>query len=209
MIDLGGDPIIERIVGDARRPVAVDPDAKARVMAAIRAEGAPGSFEADTAEFSLYRPAPRGILLTNGRLAALAAGLVGIGALLGTAFNFSRDSQPIGQPQVVAANSPSSQLPASPAADTVMTFVFVTHDASKVSLVGDFNQWSADATPMTRIANSNAWTVTVPLSAGRHLYSFYALGTDGEKWLADPNAPATPDDGFGRRNSVVLVGKGS
>jgi hypothetical protein len=210
MIDLGGDPIIERIVGDARRPVAVDPDAKARVMAAVRAEGAPGSFEADTAEFSLYRPAPRnGIVFSTWKLAALAASLVGIGALIGTAFNFSRDSQPTGQPQVVAADGPSSRLPASPAADTVMTFVFVTHDASKVSLVGDFNQWSAEATPMTRIANSNAWTVTVPLSAGRHLYSFYAIGSDGEKWLADPNAPATPDDGFGRRNSVVLVGKKS
>ena len=178
-------------------------------MAAVRAEGAPGSFEADTAEFSLYRPAARsGIQLSTWKLGALAAGLVGIGALIGTAFNSGRDSQPTGQPPVVAANSPSSPLPASHA-DTVMTFVFVTHDASKVSLVGDFNQWSADATPMTRIANSNAWTVTVPLSAGRHLYSFYALGTDGEKWLADPNAPATPDDGFGRRNSVVLVGKGS
>ena len=89
-----------------------------------------------------------------------------------------------------------------------MTFVFVTHDASKVALVGDFNQWNADATPMTRIANSNAWTVTVPLSVGRHVYSFYAVGADGEKWLNDPTAPATPDDGFGRRNSVILVKKG-
>ena len=89
-----------------------------------------------------------------------------------------------------------------------MTFVFVTHDASKVALVGDFNQWDAEATPMTRIANSNAWTVTVPLSVGRHVYSFYAVGADGEKWLTDPNAPATPDDGFGRRNSVVLVKRG-
>jgi hypothetical protein len=209
MIDLGReDPIIERIVGDARRAVAVDPGAKARVLAAIRAEGAPGSFEADTAEFSLYRPAPRGITLSTRHLAALAAGLVGIGALIGTAFNFGRDGLPTGQPPVVVANGPSSRLPASHS-DTVVTFVFVTHGANTVSLVGDFNQWDSAATRMTRIANSNAWTVTVPLSAGRHLYSFYAVGSDGEKWLTDPNAPATPDDGFGVRNSVMLVGKGS
>jgi 1,4-alpha-glucan branching enzyme len=88
-----------------------------------------------------------------------------------------------------------------------MTFVFVTHDASKVALVGDFNQWNAEATPMKRIANSNAWTVTLPLSVGRHVYSFYAVGADGEKWLTDPNAPATPNDGFGRRN-VILVKRG-
>ena len=206
MIDLGGDPIIERIAGEAKRPVAVDPDAKARLMAAIRAEGEPGSFEADTAEFQLYHREPRGITVRAGWLVAAAAGLVGIGILAG--LNFGRDSQEIGQPPVVAANSPSSRLPASLATDTVMTFVFVTHEASQVSLVGDFNQWNADATPMTRIANSNAWTVTVPLSVGRHVYSFYAVGADGEKWLNDPNAPATPDDGFGRRNSVILVQKG-
>jgi hypothetical protein len=208
MIDSGVDPIIERIASEARRPTAVDPEAKARLMAAIAAEGAPGSFEADTAEFQLYRPAPRGVTLTAGKLAALAAGLVGIGILVGTAINFGRDSQVIGQPSVVAVNDPPSRLPASSATDTVMTFVFVTHDASKVSLVGDFNQWDAEATPMKRIANSNAWSVTVPLSVGRHVYSFYAVGADGEKWLNDPNAPATPDDGFGRRNSVVLVKRG-
>ena len=206
MTDHGGDPIIERIAGEAKRPVAVDPDAKARLMAAIRAEGEPGSFEADTAEFQLYRPAPRGLTLSTGWLVAAAAGLVGIGILAG--LKVGRDNQVIGQPQVVATNVPPSSLPASKTTDTVTTFVFVTHDASKVALVGDFNQWNAEATPMTRIANSNAWTVTLPLSVGRHVYSFYAVGADGEKWLNDPNAPATPDDGFGRRNSVILVKKG-
>jgi len=76
-------------------------------------------------------------------------------------------------------------------------------------VVGDFNQWNAGATPMTRIENSNAWRVTVPMSVGRHLYSFFTVGTDGEQWMADPSAPAAPDDGFGRANSVIIVGKGS
>ena len=67
----------------------------------------------------------------------------------------------------------------------------------------------ADATPMRRIENSNAWSVTVPLSKGRHVYQFYAVDSEGEKWIADPSAPAVPDGGFGRANSVVLVGKGS
>jgi hypothetical protein len=202
------DPIIERIAAEARRPVVVEPDAKARLMAVISAEGAPGTFEADTAEFRLYRPHPRGVTLTAGKLAALAAGLVGIGVLVGNAIDLGRDSRLTGQPPVVVANNADSRLPASPGTDTVMTFVFVTHDASKVALVGDFNQWNAEATPMERIANSSAWKVTVPLSVGRHVYAFYAVGADGEKWLNDPNAPATPDDGFGRRNSVVLVKRG-
>ena len=205
MTDVSEDPIMERIAAEARRPVAMHPEAKARLIAAVRAEGAPGSFEADTAEFRLYRPARRGITVSVTR-AAIAAGLIGVGLLTGSFFG--RDSQLIGQGPLVAANGPSSRLPATSSTDTVMTFVFVTYDASKVSLVGDFNQWNAEATPMTRIANSNAWTVSLPLSAGRHVYSFYAVGADGEKWLTDPTAPATPDDGFGRRNSVVFVKKG-
>lgn len=205
MIDSELDPIIERIAREARRPVAVDPGAKSRLLAAIGAEGTPESLE-EGVEFA----APRrgGIVLSTGGFAALAAGLVGVGVLLGSSLGIGRDSQKTEQPTVAAAKSPSSLLPAS-TSDTVMTFVFVTHGASKVSIVGDFNQWNADATPMRRIENSNAWTVTVPLSAGRHVYSFYAVGEDGEKWLADPNAPAAPDDGFGRVNSVILVGKGS
>jgi hypothetical protein len=206
MIDSERDPIIDRIAREAQRPAAVDAGAKARLIAAIRAEGAPGSFE-DSVDVVAAPRRPQ-IMLSAPRFAALAAGLVGIGVLVGSAFNFGRDSQPTGQPQVVAANGPSSRLPAS-STDTLMTFVFVAQGASNVSVVGDFNQWDAAATPMKRIENSNAWTVTVPLSAGRHLYSFYAVGADGEKWLADPNAPAVPDDGFGRVNSVVLVGKGS
>jgi 1,4-alpha-glucan branching enzyme len=91
----------------------------------------------------------------------------------------------------------------------MMTFVFVTNSATSVSLVGDFNQWDAEATPMTRLGNSNAWSVTVPLSKGRHTYQFRAVDAEGEKWFADPNAPAVPDGGFGRVNSVVLVGRGS
>jgi hypothetical protein len=205
MIDAELDPIIERIARDARRPTAVDPDAKARLIAAVRAEGAPGAFDDDSA---VVAPARRGISLSTGRFAALAAGLVGIGVLTGWGIRSGRDSQQTGQPLVVVADGPSPRLPGSNTADTVVTFVFVTNGASKVSLVGDFNQWNADQLPMKRIANSNAWTVTVPLSAGRHIYSFYAVGADGERWLADPNAPATPDDGFGRRNSVIFVGQG-
>jgi 1,4-alpha-glucan branching enzyme len=90
-----------------------------------------------------------------------------------------------------------------------MTFVFIAPHATKVSVVGDFNQWNAEAAPMSRDRDTGVWTVSLPIAAGRHLYSFLSVGADGERWVADPYAPAAPDDGFGRVNSVVLVGKGS
>ena len=43
MSDSELDPVIERIVRAARQPVAIDPDAKARLLTAIRAEALPVS----------------------------------------------------------------------------------------------------------------------------------------------------------------------
>lgn len=200
MTDFELDPIIERIAREARRPVAVDRDARDRVLEAVRAEPVP--MRSRGGWRSVF--APRTVVVTPSRVATLAAGLVGIGVLLGIGSRFGRDGQETGQPK--AADVSSSHLPAF---DTVFTFVVIAPTAAKVSVVGDFNQWNAGATPMTRIENSNAWRVTVSMSAGRHLYSFFTVGKDGEQWLADPSAPAAPDDGFGRANSVIIVGKGS
>jgi 1,4-alpha-glucan branching enzyme len=74
--------------------------------------------------------------------------------------------------------------------------------ASRVSVVGDFNDWDAGATPLARMAGGGVWTVEVPLSAGRHVYTFVV---DGKRWVSDPSAPADNDDDFGRPNSVVTV----
>jgi hypothetical protein len=71
---------------------------------------------------------------------------------------------------------------------------------AQVSLVGDFNDWDITALPMT--LERGVWTVTVPLSPGRHVYAFVA---NGERWIADPRAPRAPDADFGRPGSVILV----
>ena len=81
----------------------------------------------------------------------------------------------------------------------VVRFVFVG-DAKSVSLVGDFNAWGPDATPLT--ANGNSWTVSVPLQRGRYEYAFIV---DGKRWVADPFAPASSDE-FDTRSSIVTVG---
>jgi hypothetical protein len=42
----------------------------------------------------------------------------------------------------------------------------------------------------------------VRLPAGRHEYAFLV---DGERWVADPNAPSSIEDEFGVESSVVTV----
>jgi hypothetical protein len=198
MTDFELDPIVERIVHEARRPVAVDPDARERLHAVIRAE-----LGSDRASGQWNSSKVRSISFSMPRFAALAAGLVGIGVLVGMGSNLGRGSRLTGQPsQVVDVQRP-------PASDTVVTFVFPAPSAEKVSVVGDFNGWNANATPMKRMGNTDFWSVTVPMSVGRHTFSYFAVTKDGERWSADPTRPAAPDDGFGRANSVVLVGTGS
>jgi 1,4-alpha-glucan branching enzyme len=94
----------------------------------------------------------------------------------------------------------STPVAASPGQQPLQ-FVLGAPEASAVTLVGDFNDWSVSATPL-RQAEGGVWTVTVPLPPGRYRYSFVV---DGKVWRNDPDA-ASMEDEFGRPNSVVTVG---
>jgi hypothetical protein len=85
--------------------------------------------------------------------------------------------------------------------DSVRFEIAVPPGAGGVSVVGDFNGWDAEATPMQREAATGAWTVEVPLTPGRHVYAFVI---DGTRWVVDPLAPQVPDAGFGPANAVVV-----
>jgi len=196
MTDPEDHPYVEWIAREARRPVITEAAARARIMELVRSEPLPSRRQ--TVWGRLLQP--RALTLSPLASAALAAGLVGIGLFTGL-FAFRRDGLPkAGQPMVAVSSEP--KLPAS---DTVVTFVFVGQ-ASSVSLVGDFNGWDAKATPMKTLTPQGAyWSVTLPLSVGRHLYAFVV----DSQWVTDQHAPLAPDDGFGRPNSVRLVGRGS
>ena len=195
-------PNVAAFAALARRPVAVDPAGRARVMEVIR--------RTSTAEFPLpigyRRRGWRRVLEPRIRLSpvastALAAGLVGIGVIVGMLAG-SRQA-PAGSPAAsFAEGTLASQTPRGIPKGTVK-FVLVAPHAHQVALVGDFNGWNAAATPMVRTQTGGTWTVELPLSAGRHLYSFVV---NGKEWVADPGAPLAPDDGYGAANSVVLVG---
>lgn len=89
------------------------------------------------------------------------------------------------------------------APDTVFVhFELTAPEARAVAVAGSFNGWRADALPMARNA-AGVWSVTVPLPLGEHRYQFVV---NGERWVADPGAPAQADDGFGGSNSVIVVG---
>jgi 1,4-alpha-glucan branching enzyme len=83
---------------------------------------------------------------------------------------------------------------------TFVRFVFVGQ-ARSVTLVGDFNGWGGETTPLTR-STSGAWTVSVPMPNGRHEYAFIV---DGTRWTPDPLAQTSSDD-FDTKSSIISVG---
>ena len=195
MIEPEMDPYVAWIAHEARRPAAIDPSAKARLIAAIRAEPRPVRHRRWR---WIIEPRPLALSPLGGL--ALAAGLVGIG-IFGELVRTHRDGRTTGEPRVLVAEQPPL-----PVHDTVTKFVLVAPHASRVSVVGDFNDWNANATPMQRTPTGGTWSVTVRLTPGRHVYAFEVDGVNGTQWVADPSAPLAPEDGFGAPNSVVLVG---
>lgn len=104
-----------------------------------------------------------------------------------------------------AGNSRRPLAPVSLAApETLLVrFELAAPGAREVSLSGSFNGWMAPGIALRKSAVPGLWTVTVPLPLGEHQYLFIV---DGTRWISDPSAHAQVDDGFGRTNSVIVVG---
>ena len=73
-------------------------------------------------------------------------------------------------------------------------------DASCVCVAGSFNDWSADATPLLKIAD-DSWAVELPLPPGRYEYRLVVDGV----WLHDPNAAELIPNPYGSLNSLIVV----
>jgi cyclomaltodextrinase len=73
----------------------------------------------------------------------------------------------------------------------------------QVTVAGDFNNWSRDATPL-KPQGDGSYGVSVELTEGVHHYKFVVDG----QWVNDPHSDPSLEesDGFGGKNSAVLVG---
>jgi hypothetical protein len=186
-----------------RQPVELGDGARDRLASALARE-------------TVRRPAPRlagaarwlvrplRMPLPPLAVGAAAAALVMCGILVGR--GLARDD---GSRARADATADATMVAARPAAARhadsarVVRFVLVAPRAGRVALVGDFNAWDAARTPMRATGDGGVWTVEVPVSAGRYLYAFVV---DGTQWVADPAAPLAPEEDFGTRNSVLVVG---
>jgi hypothetical protein len=104
---------------------------------------------------------------------------------------------------VVGAFALSRFLPPAGGDTVAVHFTLDAPEASSVTLVGSFSDWSADDRFRLTRAAGGTWELSVRLKK-HELYS-YGFLIDGEKWLADPRATESVDDGFGGSNSVLRL----
>jgi hypothetical protein len=191
------DELIERAAEALRRPMPMDPAVDARVMATVHA--LPRHRQARGRGWWSWLTQSRTVRVSPlGALAAAAAVLIAAVVVV------PRLTPNVGSDQVGATVQPPADGFAPIAADSthVVQFVFVAPTARSVSLVGDFNNWEMDATPLAAGPARSVWTVQLRLPNGRHRYAFVV---DDSTWAADPAAPPAAGDDFGMPSSVVTV----
>lgn len=187
----------ERIGELLRTRETLDASFEERLMTAVHAVGPyagrrPARFRAAMRWF--IRPQTVQLSPLSGLvLAAGVAGVVALGALTIT----RRDAGSS------VASVPSSVSSSASRHSRVVHFVITAPGAAQVALVGDFNDWDANATMLERASEQGVWTVALPLETGRYEYAFVV---NGSEWLADPTSPEAVEDDYGKPNSVVTVG---
>ena len=176
----------ERVLTAMRAPEILAPDFESRLMAQARAEIARRQATAARRNWWIT-----GRVFVTSPLSALAmAAGIALAAAASTLVVARRS-----EPTLIARH------------DTVefVRFVLVDSTARSVSVVGDFNGWKRDETPLNVASKPGVWSVSLPLSPGRHEYAFIV---DGKHWVVDPASIAASDE-FGTESSVVLVAPAS
>jgi hypothetical protein len=82
----------------------------------------------------------------------------------------------------------------------VVRLVYVPSDPGvrTVKVTGTFDDWDARGIALHR--KGDVWTAVLVLPRGTYEYMFVE---DGTRWVTDPLALETRDDGFGHRNAVL------
>ena len=199
MTERRGDPgpIVERALETLRDLPATDNEAVVRIVAAAARTRAQDTAPNDDDLLPFTAP-PRRPLWPFA--VAAAAVFIALGAGL-----VARQARS-GRTATTPAAESTAYLPVSaPVPDAVPVPTQFVYDgpARRVVLVGDFNNWDEQATPLEREPGSALWSVTVPIQRGRHIYAFLVDSV----WTVDKRAPVASDPDFGVTGSVILVGR--
>lgn len=190
------DELIGRVAAALSATPPARPGAIARVLMAVRATRVRNRV-------SLWRRV--GWWAEDTNVSARAAGVL-VAASLAIGFLLRGSVDERGDAAFAPSGTNVAMEPAAdrgPDARTMpVALVFDQPNATSVTVVGDFNGWNPDATPMTRVGVRGPWSATVLAKPGRHTYAFLV---DGATLVADPLAPKVSSADFGGDASVMMV----
>lgn len=178
------DEACDRLTSSLRRLGAVNPrqDFTDRVMERIGMAPKPILIRARIRNALLWLVRPRTLRISPLGGLAFAFSLV---LVLGMVFR-------TGQVEEIVA--PQDLAP--------VNFVLEAPEARDVAVIGSFNGWNAVGWGMRRDAATGRWFLSTVLPPGSHEYVFLV---DGVTPLPDAAAVLSVNDGFGSRNSVLVV----
>jgi hypothetical protein len=149
----------------------------------------------------------RTILSAAGRVLLSATMILAL-LILASGCDRTRPYPGLAQPSGGAAPAaPVVKAPAGGAAqapsktDAGWRFTLSAPAAANVSLAGTFNSWNTSADPLTK-GDDGVWFIVRPLDPGSHQYKFVV---NGSEWKTDPANPESADDGYGGKNSLLVV----
>ncbi|MGV3708304.1 MAG: isoamylase early set domain-containing protein [Gemmatimonas sp.] len=198
-----GNDTVDAAISALRVNVPVRSEWREGLLREIAAAPQPSIHASPVAE--RYERAPRSFFARSFAVrpltaiaACLLAMLSGVAGTLAVTRNAPAtvSSAEASPPLVNAANTRTSDN------RQIVRFALVARGAASVSLVGDFNNWDPQSTPLRMAPDGTTWFIDMPLAAGRHVYAFMV---DGDI-IPDPSAPRVADRDFGVQNSVILVG---
>ena len=196
-------PIVERAVEALRALPSIDGESVSRIVAAAaRTRAQDAAPDVDDLLPEANQPPRYARYASIAAAAAILLTVLTVAHRHGSRISFDAARASAASPQPAVSAVPASRELNSDSAPIPTQFVF-DGQARRVTLVGDFNNWDARATPLEREPGSTLWSVTVPIQRGRHVYAFLV----DSAWTIDKRAPVARDPDFGVTGSVILVGR--
>jgi hypothetical protein len=83
----------------------------------------------------------------------------------------------------------------------IATLRYFSQDANSVSVIGTFNGWTPDNSPLREVSHG-VWEISLHLSPGKYAYRFLV---NNSRQVLDPHCPVEEPDGYGGHNSILYI----